>query len=50
MLPLPKGRGEGRQTLEASEKKCWELLAAIEMKKNRIIIKEFLLFSMKKTH
>lgn len=40
--------GDGRQTLEVSEKKCGDVFAAIEMKTNRFIIKEFLLFSMKK--
>ena len=40
--------GEGRQTLEASEKKCGDVFATIEIKTNRFIIKEFLLFSMKK--
>ena len=42
--------GEGRQTLETSEKKCGDVFAAIEIKTNRFIIKEFLLFSMKKNH
>ena len=41
---------EGRQTLEASEKKSGDVFATIEIKTNRFIIKEFHLFSMKKNH
>lgn len=40
--------GDRRQTLETSEKKCGDVFAAKEIKTNRFIIKEFLLFSMKK--